>query len=307
MPSEQNLLYKNNRIQQLRGFCYTMQFGSLSAAAKHMGLTHSTISLQIKSLEKDLSVNLFYRNGPKILPNEDAEKLYPLAIDYITGIDNLPDKFRKIKDKTKETTLRIAANNASLNFILPKLLKKFHDKNPDVFLHIIHTEQEKGLKKLLNNEIDLLLLPRREHVPINTNLFNYTPLWNFKPVLLTTKDHPLAGKKNITIKEISKYEFTLPAKGLHVIPNLHEIFQINNITKRNRITFEDWEVTRKYIEAGLVISITADIVVEENDILKATPLTHIFPNVDYGFISVKGKDLTESAKKLIKLSMITAE
>ena len=54
--------YKKNRLQQLRGFCYAAQMGSMLKCANKMGLTQGAITLQIQSLERDLGIKLFERN-----------------------------------------------------------------------------------------------------------------------------------------------------------------------------------------------------------------------------------------------------
>ena len=58
--------YKRNRIQQLKGFYHSAQTGSISKAAKKMGLTQAAVTLQIQSLERDIGVDLFKREGQKI-------------------------------------------------------------------------------------------------------------------------------------------------------------------------------------------------------------------------------------------------
>lgn len=302
---ENQFFYKNNRLQQLRGFCAAMQFGNLTRAAEQLGLSHTAISLQIKSLEDDLKIKLFERQGPKIRPTKDAAILYKIASQHVEGINNIYDEFITQRNDDLSDELNIAANNASLNYILPKLMVHYSTAAPNIYSRIHFAEQPDGLEKLKRGEIDVLLLPRREHMPVEPAYFTYTPLFYFTPVLLTLPSHPLAGKKKISVEQIAKYEFTLPAKGLHVIPNLHELFSRYEINKRLRVNFEGWEVTRKYIEAGLVISITADIVHEkENDMLVKTPLTHLFPVVDYGFVTRRDKhpdkklrQLFETAKK----------
>ena len=54
--------YKNNRLQQIRGFCNTVTYESLIKASKVMNLSTSSISLQIKTLERDLNTKLLKRN-----------------------------------------------------------------------------------------------------------------------------------------------------------------------------------------------------------------------------------------------------
>ncbi len=301
MKTPKNFFYKDNRLQQLRGFIATIKEGSISNAAVSMGLSQSTVSVQIKTLEEDLGEKLFNRVGRNVVLTEKGKMLYDIVIDHIQAIEGIEEVFANLKNRKYSKVLRVGANNASLNFILPKLLKKYIKKYDDVSLEIVFTEFDEGIKKLAENKIDILLLPRREHKPVPSSI-NYIPLFYFDPVLLTRKDHPLAGKKKISIKDIAKYDFTLPAKGLHVIPNLHEVFSTYSINKDFRIKFEDWEVTRKFIEADLVISITADIVIEDNDKLVGTSLKHIFPRVDYGFYLPKGKFIPDKIKNLIEIA-----
>ena len=71
--------YKRNRIQQLKGFYYTVQTGSVSNAARKMGLSQSAITLQIQSLERDLKTKLFEREGKKITITK-AGKLFFLKL-----------------------------------------------------------------------------------------------------------------------------------------------------------------------------------------------------------------------------------
>ena len=46
--------YKQNRLQQLKGFCAVVETQSVSRAASRIHLTQPTVSLQVQSLERDL-------------------------------------------------------------------------------------------------------------------------------------------------------------------------------------------------------------------------------------------------------------
>jgi len=98
----ENFYYKNNRLQQLRGFCYAAQLNNISKAAKHLGLTHSSVSLQIKTLERDLGIKLFDRNGPRLSLTKEGEKLLKLALPHIDGIDKYQGGVQKRTDRTEE-------------------------------------------------------------------------------------------------------------------------------------------------------------------------------------------------------------
>ena len=55
---------------QLRAFAVTVETGSLSAAARKLGLTQPTLSRQVAALEEALDVTLFERLGKRLAPTQ---------------------------------------------------------------------------------------------------------------------------------------------------------------------------------------------------------------------------------------------
>ncbi len=302
--SDVQFYYKNNRLQQMRGFCYTAQWGSITKAASYMGLTHSSVSLQIKSLEQELGHTLLERNGPRIVLTSAGKIFYEIAIVHVNAISQLYDTFTCQLDNLENKRVVIAANSTSLNFILPSLLRQYLEMDNEMQASIHFAEQEEAIEKLFNDSIDVALLPRREHMLFPKSC-HYIPVYYFRPSLITRKDHPLAGKENLSIQEIMEYPITLPAENLRVIPNLYEIFPKERLASNHRIHFINWETTRKYIEEGLVISISSDVIIGKEDMLHATPLTHLFPMVDYGFVARGDRALPVKVKKLIEIAQFT--
>ena len=66
------------RIEQLQTFLAVVEIGNFGQAAKKCGVTQSTISRQIQSLEKDLGLALFHRTSQAKL-TVGGEKLLPRA------------------------------------------------------------------------------------------------------------------------------------------------------------------------------------------------------------------------------------
>lgn len=83
---------KTNRLAEFEAFCLVAELGSISRAAKQMGLTHSTISVKIKSLEEGMGVALLDRNGPHIKVTQAGdvfrETVKPLVVGIKAGLDN---------------------------------------------------------------------------------------------------------------------------------------------------------------------------------------------------------------------------
>lgn len=297
--------YKSNRLQQLRGFCRVVEVGTISRAASMLKLSQASVSIQIKSLETDLGCTLFERNGKRLKLTANGQLLYDLAQESVETLDGIGERFLAEQSAAESRLLSLAANSTSLNFLLPQILSAFL-KDDGIAVAVHYAEHDEAIGKLLNREVELALLPRREHKPFPASM-RYEPIFVFQPVLITPKDHPLCGKKRLKMNEIAKYELSLPDEELRVIPNLYDALPKKPARKGLRIQFVNWETTRKFIEAGLVISISSDVILSKHDILKGTSLSHLFPAVDYGFVMPRGSTPSLRAAQLIAHAKLIAK
>lgn len=186
-----------------------------------------------------------------------------------------------------------------MQHLLPTLLSDFYAKNDNVCVEIVADEQPDLVQKLLESDLDLLILPRRLHYPLPFQC-EFIQIMSFPVSLISRKDHELAGKKGLTLEEISKYELIIPPKKFLVIPNLYEKFEDLNLKCKLRTTFVNSETARKFVEAGLGLNISSEIVLEKNHpILCATSLSHIFPDVDYGIVRRRNRSFNFSADAFV--------
>ena len=66
-------------LKALRGFESTARLYSFRKAAEELNLTHPAISHQVQSLEKNLGVKLFVREGRQAVLTPEGERFYPVA------------------------------------------------------------------------------------------------------------------------------------------------------------------------------------------------------------------------------------
>lgn len=294
-----NFYYKHNRLQQLRGFCFAAQYGNISHAAKSMGLAHTSVSLQIKALEEDIGCVLFKRQGPKIRLTEEGAKLLEMAQPLVDSIHNLYEQFHHEVSVKINSELHIAANASGKNFLLPRILRDYLELYPSIKAVVHYVEHHEAMKLLEKGAADIAILARHDHQPF-PKACEYIPIFYCKPCLITLPDHPLAGRKNLLVSEISRYPLALPTKELQVIPNLRETFDAIG-KKPTRIEFTNSDTFREYIEAGLVSTVAPDIWMREDDWLVATSLSHLFPDTDYGMVRLRNKTMPKHVRDLLDL------
>lgn len=132
-------------------YIYTVyQLKSVSLAAQALFISQPALSRAIKKAEEALGVPIFNR---KTLPfSLTAEgKLYIDAIEKILKIEK--DATEKLSDikHMQGGTLRIGISTHLSFYAIPKILREFHKRQPQVDIHIIVTDTEK-LHELLSKE-----------------------------------------------------------------------------------------------------------------------------------------------------------
>lgn len=302
---QKQFYYKNNRIQQLRGFCYTVQAKTISDAAKKMGLTQSAVTLQIQSLERDLGVKVFEKDGKKMRLTHAGKNLYAQSIYYVQGIEDLFERFIEYSSQTKNNAINLATNHACISYILPKYIKKFKEANPGVTFHIRNLSRQECEKRLLNGEIDMFIYPiDLDGVP---DEFDFLPITTYQPILLTHKDHPLAKKKNISLSDISHYELLRIDPHLITLPAFEELLKANNIKSTIEFEMSDWEILKKFVKAQIGVAMISNIILEgENETeLVQHDLTKYFPKMTYGIFVKKGSLVQSMSGEFI--SLLTTE
>nr|MDQ2693951.1 LysR family transcriptional regulator [Pseudomonadota bacterium] len=137
--------YKHNRLQQLRGFCYSVQTGSISKAAERMYLSQPSVSLQIQALERELGVTLFERRGPRIQLTPEGQVLYELSLPLLEGLDTLPETFAARRGSLESGELNIAAGESTILYLLPEIMQGFGEHHPGIRVRFHNVPGRQGL------------------------------------------------------------------------------------------------------------------------------------------------------------------
>lgn len=301
MKLPKQFYYKRNHLQQLKGFYYTVQTGSISKAAEKMSLNQSTVTLQIQSLERDLGMKLFERSRKKIEITNEGKAFYEAMIPHIHGIDELFSNFRNRYLDDKANFVNLAANHVSISYILPKYIKKFKDDFPQTRFQIRNLSKDEAIKRLMDDKIDIFIYPfQSSEIP---HEFDFIPVVTYQPILLITKDHPLATKKNITLNDVKQYELVRIDPKFITLPAFEEIIKTHGLKSRIEFEMSDWEILKRFVSAKVGVAIISNILLEGDDHgdLTGRVLTNYFPEMTYGILFKKGKKFNGLLKNFIEL------
>src|SRR5262245_44195333 len=180
--------YKQNRLQQLKGFCAVVETRSVSRAAQRLSLTQPTVSLQVQSLERDLRTTLFERRGPKIELTFEGGLLYDLARPLVEGLMALDENFESRRKNVEHGNLAIAAGESTIHYVLPKAVQQFSIEHPGIALALNNVTGQLGLQQLRDRAVDFCVGPILD-TPAD---IAFEPVVAFDPVLIAPLGHPLS-------------------------------------------------------------------------------------------------------------------
>ncbi len=293
--------YKQNRLKQLRAFCHVAEVNNITKAAEILCLTQPTVSLQLQALEREYDTILFERRGPVISLTPEGEILYRLAVPLTKGMDGLKETFDAHCGRMEGGSLNIAAGETAILYLLPEFIKQYTTEFPSIQLRLHNVTGRDGLELLRSDEVDFAL---GSFIDVPDSI-RYRPTMHYDQVLITSLNHPLASKTEITLEDISPYGLILPPRHLSTWRAVDHVFKQHGVDYNVALEAGGWEIVKKYVELDMGISIVNGACLTEEDALKTFSLEKFFPKRGYGIITREGKFLSPQAK--IFIDMMDAE
>ena len=177
-------------IRQLKTFQMVASTMSFSQAAASLSYAQSTVTAQIQALEEELGVPLFNRLGRTISLTESGTHL----LEYAHRLIALEEEARAtISTDAPSGVLNIAAPETVLTYRLPRILRAFRDRYPQVQVMIRPHIYRELFGVLRDGRVDLVfLIEESVHAPT----FCVEKLVEEEMVLVMAPDHPLTHCEN---------------------------------------------------------------------------------------------------------------
>lgn len=144
-------------LDQLATFLSILAEGSLSRAARALGLSQSTVSFHLKALETAVGSTLLERRGGRVSPTAAGKVLRRYAARILALRDEAQ---ARLDDETsgRAGELRIAASTIPGEYLLPPALARVLERHPGVRVHLAVSDSEGALAALAADECELALV-----------------------------------------------------------------------------------------------------------------------------------------------------
>ena len=294
--SRQHLFQKRDRLRQLEAFCHAAKLGSMTRAAEQLLISQPAVSLHVRELEHELETSLFDRSGPRISLSPAGERLFELATPLVEGVNELYRVFGKELEDLVSGDLHVVSGDAGAIYILPRVLKRLRDQHPGVRAHVKSGDLGSGLAMLLEGGAELVLGAEE---PV-AEYFEYRPVLYYDVVLVTSRDHPLAGRESVSPEEIAACPVIVPDFGPYSPRSGQSPIRHLGIEASGVIEVGGWDVVEHFVEAGLGVAFHASFCISEASRVSVIPLDRYFPKRSYGWFVRRGKSLSWVAERLVE-------
>jgi LysR family hydrogen peroxide-inducible transcriptional activator len=155
-------------IHQLEYLTAVAEEGSISRAARRVGVAQPSLSQQVKKLEDELGHRLLDRLPKGVVPTEAGRQLLEHARRVLAEI---ADARRRIGDTPGLVTgsLAVGAIPTMAPFLLPDVLRRFARRHPNVRLTVVEDVTDRLLGALERGEIDVAVLSAA-HAPATVHV-----------------------------------------------------------------------------------------------------------------------------------------
>jgi len=180
------------KLRQLEAFQATAKTGSVTQAAKSLGISQPAVSRLLTDFSSAVGFELFERKSGTLTPTSEARYLLTEVSRVFESLNHLEDLRRDLKERTAGH-LRIACLPGFATSHLPKVLTEFLNQRPGVTVTLEPDRPERILEWIIGQQYDCGITdgfsghPATERVDI--------PI---KTVCILPEGHPLKDKESIT-------------------------------------------------------------------------------------------------------------
>lgn len=255
-------------LRQLKYFIKAAEMQNFTGASGALFITQSTLSQQIKQLEDELGIPLFDRIAKRVRLTEAGKTFLPYAIKTVKDASDGKDMLKDLMNlNTGTLTIGVTYGLTSL---LTKAIIDFSQRYPKIQIEIVFGTTQELLKKLDHSLIDMMLSFSQEE---KSGSYKTQRLFSSCLALIVHATHPLAAKKQISIKQLDKLPLILPSGGFSIRNYLDLLLSRHNLQPEIQMEINDINMLLQLVDSGQWVTILMGSSIFNHPNLKAVKIT----------------------------------
>lgn len=266
-------------FHSLRLFCAVAETGSFSVAANRMMVSQSSVSIAVRSLERELGIILFKRTKSPV-GNVELTEAGTIVYQLAQEILRLQERLHHIgRSEPGSTPTTIIGTNAPIGVhVLPRLIDGYSKVFP--YHHVavsVEMNYSAIARGLLEGRFDIGIVPNEVTVSSATTLFT------FEESLVVVASPKFF--QNADRCDIEELELVMPPKSFFTRRKVESYFAQRNIKLKVVWELNLPEAIKQAVQFDRRASILHRVSVEED--IRQGRLVALHPNMDLPTISYK--------------------
>ena len=205
-------------LQQLKYAVTVADCGTISAAAEKLFISQPSLTTAIRELESEMGVTIFSRTNRGVIVSREGEEFLGYARQILSQAQLLQERFSGREQGEK----RFAVSSQHFNFTVlafSRLVQNF--RGPRYSFHFRETTTYEVLEDVsqLRSEVGILAL-NEDNERFLRRMFGklgleFTELKRVQAELFVSAEHPLAGRRFVTVEDVSPYPCITFEQGEH--------------------------------------------------------------------------------------------
>ena len=255
-------------LRELTAFREVARQASFSQAAARLGYVQSTISAQIRSLERDLGAPLFDRLGRSVSLTDAGRALLPHAerlLDLAASAE-LAVAQTRARDGELIGTIAVSAPESLLTYRLPAVLSQFRSSAPGVRIDLKPTPigrfRGSTRRGVASGLVDIAFVL---DTPLQVSGFRAERLNREDISVIAAPDHPLARLERAGPDDLDGEVVLLPEapdSGCAYRGQFERQLADRHVTPQDALEFASIETVKQCVVAGMGVSAVPSVAVE---------------------------------------------
>jgi DNA-binding transcriptional LysR family regulator len=251
-------------LRHLNHFVAVAEEGSFTRASQRLHIVQSAVSASIRSLERELGVELFERSAHGVQLTQEGHVLLPEARLTLAAAAGARDAVDAVSGGLRGR-LTVGAMQMLRVIDVPQLLADFHRDHPLVELHLRHAkggsaELAEGVRQ---GELDLAILSLPERRAPGLEL---TPVASEAIELACREDHPLATRDAVDLADLVEETFVDFPAGWGIRGAVDAAFTSAGVGRAVRMEVDDALHLVRMVAVGLGVALLPPSIVTEPNV-----------------------------------------
>jgi DNA-binding transcriptional LysR family regulator len=242
-------------LTQLELFVALARGGSFSAVAAKFGVTQSSVSHTLRSLERELGVELFDRRESPPRLTAAGDRLVSHARAMAGHAEAIRQEVQA-EQGLKKGLLRIGSFGPSSSLrLLPRLLRQFSARHPGIEVQVDEETDDVIAEWLVDHRVEL------GFVTLPCDRFECVPIASDQYVAVLPKNHPLASRSRIRPAQLSGERYIRCAAGC--APEIDKILLAGKAKPHEVYRMPQVLSVLGLVQQGLGVSISVELAIPD--------------------------------------------